>query len=136
VYQIDSSSMVKKKPGLYPLCIRFRSQDLEAIRLAATKQGEVPTVWLRGVVMLRVVAIEEQLDVPKLKFDKTGTLTDPISVRFRAAEYRRAARAATQEGCPFSHWARAIALEYIQRGKVPSARDRERDRDRATAVGE
>jgi hypothetical protein len=133
VYRIDSGSMTKKKPGLYPLCIRFRSQDMEAIRLAAAKQGEATTVWIREVVMLRVVAIEEELDVPKLKFEKSGTLNDPISVRFRPAEYKRAARAATQEGCPFSHWARAIALEFVQRpGKIPSVRNSER----ASAAGE
>lgn len=132
--------MTKKKAvktvterSLYPLCIRFRSQDLEAVRLAAAKQGEAATVWLREVVMLRVVAIEEELDVPKLKFERSGTLNEPISVRFRPAEYKRAARAATQEGCPLSLWARAIALEYVQRpGKMPSVRNSER----ASAAGE
>ena len=144
VYRIDSSSMIKKKAAktvtersLTPLCIRFRPQDLEAVRLAAAKQGEAATVWIREVVMLRVVAIEEELDVPKLKFEKAGTLTEPISIRFRPAEYRRAARAATQEGCPLSLWARATALEYVQRpGKMPSVRDKERERERAAAVGE
>lgn len=129
---MTKKNMTVTKRSLYPLCIRFRAQDLEAVRVAAARQSEAATVWIRGIVMLRVVAIEEELDVPQLKFEKTGTLTEPISVRFRPAEYRRAARAATQEGCPLSLWARATVLEYVQRGKAPSVRER----DRAAAVGE
>jgi hypothetical protein len=131
--------MLKKKTvterSLAPLAIRFRPKDLEAVRVAAVRQGEAATVLLREAIMLRVVAIEGELDVPKLKFTKSeSVLSDVISVRFRPAEYRRAARAATSEGVSFGLWARAIALEYIQRQRVPLRDETREARDRA--VGE
>jgi len=121
--------------SLTPLCIRFRPQDLEAVRTAAAKSMEAATVFLREVIMLRAVASEDELELPKLKYEKTGTLSEPISIRFRPAEYRRAARAATREGVPFSLWARAVALEYVMRPKAPSIRERGKQ-ERDAAVGE
>jgi hypothetical protein len=121
--------------SLMPLCLRFRPQDLAVVRTAAAQASEAATVMLREIIMLRVVASEDELDLPKLTYDKTGTLSEPISVRFRPAEYRRAARAATREGVTFSLWARAVVLEYVMRAKAPSIRGSV-GRDRATAVGE
>jgi hypothetical protein len=132
VHGVVSWSVIKKtttattvKHELAPLAIRFRPKDLEAIRFAAVKQHEAATVMIREAIMLRVMALEGELDVPKLEFaeHKKGNLSETISIRFRPAEYRRAARAATSEGVRFGLWARAIALEYIQRVRVPM-RDR------------
>lgn len=118
--------MAKKKTvterSLTPLCIRFRPQDLEAVRIAAAKQMTGGTIFIREAVMMRVVAIEEELDLPKLTFASDGTLSEPISVRFRPSDYRRAARAATREGVPLSLWARAISIEYVQRLQTPKPR--------------
>lgn len=118
--------------SLMPLCLRFRPQDLAAVRTAAAAASEAATVMLREIVMLRVTAIEDEIDVPKLTYEKTGTLSEPISVRFRPAEYRRAARAAAREGVMFSLWARAVVLEYVMRAKAPSIRGSARQ----AAVGE
>jgi hypothetical protein len=138
VHGVVSWSVIKKtttvKHELSPLAIRFRPKDLEAIRLAAVKQHEAATVMIREAIMLRVMALEGELDVPKLEFaeHKKGNLSETISIRFRPAEYRRAARAATSEGVRFGLWARAIALEYIQREYIQRVRVPMRDR----AVGE
>lgn len=115
--------------ALTPLCIRFRPQDLEALRLVAAKQGEGATVFLRELVMMRVVSIESDLSVPRLRYTSNGVVGAPISIRFRPPEYKRAARIAAQEGVPFGLWARAVALEYISRKTVQR-------QERQTAVGE
>jgi len=120
--------------SLMPLCLRFRAQDLEAVRAAAAKNAEACTVFIREVVMTRVVAIESEIDVPKLMYGKNGVVSESISIRFRPAEYKRAARVAARDGVPFSLWGRAVVLEYVQRPKVPSIRNGRQERD--AAVGE
>jgi len=117
--------MIKKtvataEQSLAPLAIRFRPKDLDAIRVVAMKQHEATTVMIREAIMLRVTALEREIEVPRLKFveHKKGGLSETISIRFRPAEYRRAARAATSEGVRFGLWARAIALEYIQNART------------------
>jgi hypothetical protein len=120
--------------SLTPLCLRFRSQDLELVRAVAAKASEAATVFLREVIMTRVVAIESEIDVPKLTYGKNGVVSESISIRFRPAEYKRAARVAARDGVPFSLWGRAVVLEYVQRPKVPSIRNGRQERD--AAVGE
>jgi hypothetical protein len=122
--------------SLTPLCLRFRAQDLEAVRAVAAKSAEACTVFLREVIMTRVVAIESELDVPKLTYGKNGVVSESISIRFRPAEYKRAARVAARDGVPFSLWGRAVVLEYVQRPKVPSIRGGNGRQERDTAVGE
>ena len=121
--------------SLSPLCLRFRSQDLELVRTVAAKSQEAATVMLREIIMTRVVAIESEIDVPKLTYGKNGVVSESISVRFRPAEYKRAARVAARDGVPFSLWGRAVVLEYVQRAKVPTIRGNGRQ-ERDAAVGE
>lgn len=121
--------------SLTPLCLRFRAQDLEAVRAVAAKASEAATVMLREIIMTRVVAIESEIDVPKLTYGKNGVVSESISVRFRPAEYKRAARVAARDGVPFSLWGRAVVLEYVQRSKVPTIRGNGRQ-ERDAAVGE
>jgi hypothetical protein len=121
--------------SLTPLCLRFRTQDLEAVRAVAAKASEAATVMLREIIMTRVVAIESELDVPKLTYGKNGVVSESISVRFRPAEYKRAARVAARDGVPFSLWGRAVVLEYVLRSKAPSIRSNGRQ-ERDAAVGE
>jgi hypothetical protein len=115
--------------SLTPLCLRFRTQDLEAARTVAAKSAEAVTVFLREIIMTRVVSIESEISVPKLAYGKTGTVNESISIRFRPAEYRRAARVAARDGVPFSLWGRAVVLEFISRKTVPR-------QERQAAVGE
>jgi len=92
-----------------PLCIRFQKRDLDAVRLAAARDGELPTVWIREQTMLRVLQLEQDQPVRPLKF-RAGGVNGATTVRFRPADYRRVARAAARDGESPSAWVRAIAI--------------------------
>jgi hypothetical protein len=105
----------KEKP-LHPICIRFRRKDLSAVRAAAAKSGEIFTVWIREAVLLRLNMIDQSLDLSTLRFETAGGYGEPVSVRFRSgAEYRRAARAATQAQQHLASWIRAVAIDQAKR---------------------
>jgi len=101
-----------------PLCVRFRPEDLDTIRLAASRRREAATVLIREWVMMRVVAIERGLKVSKIDFAAPGDgVGDPISVRFRQTDYDRLLAQAVVEGCGPSQWVRAVAIDSAQRAR-------------------
>ena len=114
--------LTKAERSLTPLAVRFLPKDLEAFRALAYEQGEVVTVLLREVTLLRVTAIEKSLDRGRLFLRPVGeALSAVISVRFRPADHRRVARAAAKEKMPMGLWVRAVALEYLLRHTASAA---------------
>lgn len=116
------SPLVNKTTARSPLCIRFRPKDLEQIRLVAARQGEVLTSWIREVVVVRVTALENGLDVPRLKFHLAGhkdPVGEAVSIRFPPALYRRIVKCAAEEGQLPSGWIRATVVEYASRPVKP-----------------
>jgi hypothetical protein len=130
--------MNKKKPtktlaerSLLPLCIRFRAEDLESIRLAAAYVGEAATVWVREIILMRVRRKEEGLKDPPLKYEMEG-LGRPFSIRFRPSDFKKVAQCAAREDRSATVWARAVVVEYASRPRLT----RQERQDRAASTGD
>jgi hypothetical protein len=118
--------------SLLPLCIRFRDEDLEVIRVAAARNNEAVTVFIREAALVRVVRQANGLEVPPLKYEVDGNLGKPYSIRFRPADFKQVSRCAAAEDRSATAWVRAVAIEFARR---PQLTRRQRE-ERAIAVGE
>jgi hypothetical protein len=106
---------VAKKPAtkaspIFPICIRFPRRDLQTVRAAAAKEGEIVTVWIREAVLLRLAMTEEGIPTPTLRFETSKGDGEPASLRLRPADYRRVRRAAMQDQQHLGSWIRAVAV--------------------------
>jgi hypothetical protein len=104
--------------ALTPLSLRFREEDLDAIRAAAAKNDEGMTIFVRNAILLRVERLDAQLAVPALRFEADGKLGQPMSVRFRPADFKRVARWAANDDRTATAWARAVAVEFALRKRA------------------
>lgn len=104
--------------ALTPLSLRFREEDLEAIRMAAAKNDEGMTIFVRNAILLRVARLENGLEVPVLRFEADGKLGQPMSVRFRPADFKKVSRAAAFDDRNPTQWARAVAVEFAMRKRI------------------
>jgi hypothetical protein len=122
---------MRKNDGhlLPPMGVRFRHRDYEALRVAAAKDGEPITVYLRELVMTRVVLVEKGLDRPKLlapDMRADGEPTEVATLRFSPAATKRLEECAAIEGLASSSWVRSVALTFLaeraRKAAAPMAR--------------
>ena len=114
----NRSSTASRSKARGPFCLRFKAKDLENIRLAAAKQGEIVTTYIREAAMSRVVAMEAGVRVPKLRFELFGhddPVGEQVSVRFPPDIFQRIVRQAAEEGQLPSSWIRSVAIEFANR---------------------
>jgi hypothetical protein len=115
----------KLPPKIFPVCIRFQRKSLQDIRLAAARDGEIVTVWIREAVLSRLAMLDANLPCPTLRFETAHGVGEPASVRFKVPEYRRVRRAATADGQHLGSWIRAVAVARATEHKGSETRPAE-----------